>query len=405
MARRLAVYATRIGDGDDVAHSIPASWAGHSDSDVLRRLGLGPSEWSLSYSRPVIRRLSAPTELAQSPVTSSASDVRVAVLSLGGMGDDLVKLNVARQLRGMLPLHHASAHITYVGRQRRTIFDAFDFVDAWRFISHKPVDEVSALVTREYDLTFDLRYTGQVLTPGTGWLGDAVAGKDLREPITQTLPRSLGPYAFEDDGLYLRHYLCQVSPGMTESLRLRHATRRGKYVVVANGADEMFAGDLTKRIPDDVLRDAAERLWASHGVYCVEVGTDTDRASGLPRGVNLVGKTSLEGLIWLVTRADGVLSCEGGVAHLASHLRVPTAVLCGPTPAAFWGYLGNLNLQADGGCPIHPCWFSPNEPRWHLECVAQKRGIAAAGQPPQCMAAFDGVRVADAFAAHMVEAV
>jgi ADP-heptose:LPS heptosyltransferase len=61
------------------------------------------------------------------------------------------------------------------------------------------------------------------------------------------------------------------------------------------------------------------------------------RAAGLPPSAVLAGRTDLLGLAATVAAAGRVACGDTGVAHLATALRVPSVVLFGPTPPAWWG--------------------------------------------------------------------
>ena len=78
------------------------------------------------------------------------------------------------------------------------------------------------------------------------------------------------------------------------------------------------------------------------------------------------------------------ISIEGGLVHLASQLDTKCIVLFGPTPLEYYGYDGNINIQA-GNC--HNClWLEPNN---HYKC---SRNL----ETPACMESITPELVYDA---------
>jgi ADP-heptose:LPS heptosyltransferase len=62
-------------------------------------------------------------------------------------------------------------------------------------------------------------------------------------------------------------------------------------------------------------------------------------AAGLPAGSVIAGRTNLDQLAQLVGRAQRVVSCDTGVAHLATAMGTPSVTLFGPSPPGEWGPL------------------------------------------------------------------
>ncbi len=72
---------------------------------------------------------------------------------------------------------------------------------------------------------------------------------------------------------------------------------------------------------------------AASGRRIVVTGSAAERhigaevARGIPGAVDLVGRTDLDGLGWLLRRADLLVTNDTGVSHVASALRVPSVVV------------------------------------------------------------------------------
>jgi ADP-heptose:LPS heptosyltransferase len=62
-------------------------------------------------------------------------------------------------------------------------------------------------------------------------------------------------------------------------------------------------------------------------------------AAGLPAGSVIAGRTDLAQLARLVGRAERVVSCDTGIAHLATAMGTPSVTLFGPSPPSEWGAL------------------------------------------------------------------
>ena len=310
----------------------------------------------------------------------------IAVLCGGGLGDDLVRLNLLRQLEPILRKKHPGCHIRYLGRQTYPFLQkVIPFVDEWVTLgTTKTVQDRSPLIVKEHDLTFDLRRSGQVLPKNRLWNGDPLGGVRHERNVAEVLTGSLDDYSFEDDRERLTEHLAKVRASWTERRSLRKRLPSDPFVVIANGTDPTFRQRLTKRIPTSALR-AIIRGIHDVGIVTVQVGTPDVYAIDEPGSISLIGETSIEGLIEILRKAHGVVACEGGTAHLAAHLRIPLAVLFGPTDSNYWGYDGVLNLTAENcTCPLRPCEFSEQD--WHVRCIT---GRTDEHGNAECMSAFD----------------
>lgn len=85
------------------------------------------------------------------------------------------------------------------------------------------------------------------------------------------------------------------------------------------------------------LRGAGHRIAITGGPDEVGLAERIARAAGLGERAVLAGRTGVMDLTRAVAAASRVVSCDTGVAHLATALRRPSVVLFGPTPPALWG--------------------------------------------------------------------
>ncbi len=104
------------------------------------------------------------------------------------------------------------------------------------------------------------------------------------------------------------------------------------------------AKEPARRWPVDRFAAVARALAASgHRVAVTGSAAELSRAAwvarqaGLPSSAVQAGRTDLTRLAALVARARLVVSCDTGVAHLATAYRVPSVVMFGPQPPWRWG--------------------------------------------------------------------
>ncbi|MEX3935871.1 methyltransferase domain-containing protein [Paraburkholderia phymatum] len=151
------------------------------------------------------------------------------------------------------------------------------------------------------------------------------------------------------------------------------------YVTLHDGFDNLHGsqpGQATKCWPVEYWARLVERLKANApGVGVVQIGGCKSRhIPGVD--VDLVQRTDLHEAAWVLKHALLHIDTDSGLVHMASALRTQSVVLFGPTLAAYYGYPGNINLDA-GSCG--GCWWST--PDWLSRCP---RGLAQ----PACMAAL-----------------
>ena len=141
------------------------------------------------------------------------------------------------------------------------------------------------------------------------------------------------------------------------SEEVRGAAGAGGYVVLVPGS--VWA---TKRWSWREYREVARELLARGERVVVvgapdEVGVAEQVARGLPV-VNLAGRTSVQELIWIISRAGRVVCNDSVALHIASARRVPTvAIFCATIPE--WGFGPWQNERAvvlgKEHLPCRPC--------------------------------------------------
>ena len=119
-----------------------------------------------------------------------------------------------------------------------------------------------------------------------------------------------------------------------------------------------------KRWPEDRFAELARILQNRHGVEIAVTGAVEDRPlaaalmDGLPRSAaDLTGKTTLRGLLGLISLASVFITNDTGPMHLANALRVPVVALFGPTDPAVTApfHEPRAILKKDAAC--WPCLY------------------------------------------------
>lgn len=150
-----------------------------------------------------------------------------------------------------------------------------------------------------------------------------------------------GPPWIESDDVHERARWCAMLtahdiPADPDDLYLDEPAPERGPVLVAPGA-----GSAARRWPADRFAEVVATLHRSgHDVLLTgtaderPLALDVARAAGLSLVRVLAGRTTVDELYAQVARAALVVCGDTGVAHLASALRVPSVVLCGPVPPA-----------------------------------------------------------------------
>lgn len=108
--------------------------------------------------------------------------------------------------------------------------------------------------------------------------------------------------------------------------------------------------------------ELADALTEKYGVQVILTGapdevllsqTIAEQASG--NTINLAGKTNVNQLAALFTKADLVISGNCGPMHLAAAARTPVIAIHGPTNSEQWGPWGENTISIEATLPCNPC--------------------------------------------------
>ena len=93
-------------------------------------------------------------------------------------------------------------------------------------------------------------------------------------------------------------------------------------------------------------------------VDVIQLGVvEEERIEGVTHCLN--GQTTLDETALPIKHGLCHIDTEGGLVHLAHAVHGRCVVLFGPTPAEFFGYTQNINLEPSG---CKACWFTTKKP-------------------------------------------
>jgi hypothetical protein len=170
----------------------------------------------------------------------------------------------------------------------------------------------------------------------------------------------------------------------------KHDLEPGRYITVHNGFDPDFVimnQRATKCYPHfGTVVGLLKKRWPD--LKFVQIGVSTSEPLA-EVDLNLINRTSMREAAGLIAGALLHIDNEGGLVHLARCLGVASCVVFGPTPSAYFGYSGNVNVDPTfcGGC----WWINET---WMNQCP---RGFAT----PRCMTEQDPLAVAAAIHRHL----
>jgi ADP-heptose:LPS heptosyltransferase len=130
------------------------------------------------------------------------------------------------------------------------------------------------------------------------------------------------------------------------------ATLPASYLVASNSAGwlSIQSSLWTKCLAHEKMNAILDRIRMS-GIPTVLIGTSNDPGD-YHVDIDLRGKTSLLQSAAVIKGASLVLAPEGGVVNMARAVKTKSVVFFGSTPAAFFGFKANVNINPHvcGGC-------------------------------------------------------
>ena len=175
-----------------------------------------------------------------------------------------------------------------------------------------------------------------------------------------------------------------------QSLRIISKLLAKPYVTVHHGFDMKYLPARTRNTEYSSTKNLSMSQWSQivtllrrEEIDVIQLGVvEEERIEGVTHCLN--GQTTLEETALLIKHAMCHIDTEGGLVHLAHAVHTRCVVVFGSTPAEFFGYPQNINLEPSA---CKACWFTTKN--WLIECPRHTRG-------PECMSGHSPGSVADA---------
>ena len=182
-----------------------------------------------------------------------------------------------------------------------------------------------------------------------------------------------------------------------ESLRVVSELLMRPYITVHHGFDVDLLPARTRTTDYNSTKNLSMQQWRQivaqirqKGIEIIQLGVvGEEKIAGVTHCLN--GQISLEEAGLLIKHGICHIDTEGGLVHLANAVHSRCVVLFGPTPAEFFGYPQNINLEPSG---CKSCWFVTQN--WLIECPRHTSG-------PECMREHSASAIVDAADGIMAE--
>jgi heptosyltransferase-2 len=214
----------------------------------------------------------------------------------------------------------------------------------------------------------------------TGWVGESRYGllNDIRRLDKQRLPMmvqrfvALAAPAATDELPAIEAPSLQVAAGeVAQALQaLGLGDQTGRLLALCPGAEFGPA----KRWPSAAYAELARhyqqrgwRVWLFGSAKDAEVCQEINRLSE-ERCTDLSGRTTLAQAVALLSLADGVVSNDSGLMHVAAALQRPLVAVYGSTDPGFTPPLNRNSRIVRLGLECSPC-FKRECPLGHLDCL------------------------------------
>lgn len=320
----------------------------------------------LAYACGCLRRVARLPYLKRPHNTHPPRKERVALLCLGAIGDVLLLSALVRGLHEQCPHCHLTLITSTANAAAVPLLEGIDAHAAFNATNFMGLMGMAGFLRRgNFDILLDSSQwarAGAVISALSGaqvTVGFATPGQYRGNAYTICVPHSARIHETENF-LNLGRALWPTlqgtpalapprSPSATASAALPAFVQDGAYIVL-----HMWASGLRKEIkewPAAYWAELCQRLTdAGYAVILSGANADAPATQAFmntyfadakhDRLVSLAGKTRLNTLHWIVSRARAVVSVNTGVMHLAALAGAPTLGLHGATNPVRWRPVG-----------------------------------------------------------------
>lgn len=313
---------------------------------------------------------------------------RVLLYIGGGIGDLFQMSHAVNIARSIFP-----AAVMFAASENKLIYDVFknnpSVYASLHIRSELRVELLGAFSLFDvFDVILDVRYGVVPIYPPLSRINPLVKRKiesaaapsySFNLASWPTLNNEFISYLIEDE----KDYFSCISSALAQSNliepvvhfypdgldKVTDAINGQKLILVGVGSDPKMSNQnnrSTKTLPMSTVNKMVAKLQAKGFLVC-QIGVKGEPAL---EGVDLDfrGKLSISELGALMKVSTAVVSCEGGMAHMASAVGVRSVVNFGPTQKEFFSYKDNVNISK-GACK--DCmWLSLD---WMKNCINSER--------------------------------
>ena len=352
-----------------------------SQTPLSERLAKNKNMQSNRLQKQLDRYLGIPLCFLLGGFRRRASPVRLAepnkilVIQLSALGDTILAVPMLRAIRHRFP----HAHLTILASPINLDYLAYcPYIDERVAFRGGVSYELFATLRRErYDWAIDLEHwprLSALLAYASGApmrLGFSADGQHRHFLFTEVVPHTPGRHEvlnFLDMGHRLEcppqgtHLEVWVSDAERKWVR-KEVGARGQRALIVMHPEAGRRGEPRRRWPLERYVQLADALVARYDAEIVLTGAPDEvevsqqiAAAMKQRPVMLAGKTRINQLAALFSRAELVISGNCGPMHLAAATGTPVIALHGPTNSAQWGpWAANATVLHAQGFSCSPC--------------------------------------------------
>lgn len=178
---------------------------------------------------------------------------------------------------------------------------------------------------------------------------------------------------------------CEVAPSLCPDMAYIYATKKfglfeHKYITVHDGFDinnKTLTNRVTKQWPKEYWEDLIANIKINFPqTTIVQIGAPKTSSPIDNVDLNLIGKTNLHEVAWLIKNALLHIDGESGLTRIAWAFNTPEICIQGPSASKFFSFGSTINLHPSG---CKDCWWIKED--WFSSCI---RGQHV----PECMASI-----------------